>query len=911
VLGKKDGDILMKFVNNLSIKKIILIIFISVMLVSVSTIGFLIFRNWISSAKQTIETLAEELNESTYTQIYNFLKVPNQMNDTNSQFIENGIFDLSNTDYTDIFFSSVLSSYNPEIYSFSYGTEEGYYYGARRNEDNNIEIMKNDSSTGGSTWYYAVKENMTAGNLVSQSSKFDARTRAWYKTAVNTKSPSFSPVYKHFVMDDLTITYATPIYNESNTLQGVLGTHVLLKNIGQYLSDTVSSYNGFAVIFEKETNNLIANSLGLENFTLHQEGTLKRKNLSDIQFKDINKAYEKHLLKNEKHFYFEDSNDKLHMNVQELNYEGLNWVIVTAIPENLIMGPVLKSIQETILLTVIALMISFLIFYSITRKLLHPVKNLEVIVDAFSSGDLSKRVEIVRNDEIGKISESVNIVADKIQFLVNNLEAVVQERTEELSNVNQTLEENKNQLRLILDSSAEAIYGIDMLGNCTFCNQSCINHLGYKTQEDLLGKNMHQQIHYSSEDGTPIPVETCKIFMALKEKKGTQADDEVFWRSNGTSFEVEYYSYPQIKNNEIIGAVVTFMDITERKQKEQKIQYLSCHDTLTGIHNRSCFEDNRNKIDIEENLPLSVIFADINGLKMTNDIFGHTAGDELIKKTAEILLKSCRDHDVVARIGGDEFIILLPETGVNDAEKIINRIKASFLDARVEAIKCSISLGLETKTSSVQSLDEVMANAENAMYKDKTLNRTSNNKEIIDTIIETLHSKNNREKQHSIEVSKLCIELGDSLNLEAPVINKLERAGYLHDIGKIVLDKNILIKDILTDEEMESMRQHSVVGFRILNLFDDTLDLAEYVYSHHERWDGTGYPRGLEGEEIPLISRIIAIVETYERVLNRGENSPEVRKQSAIQAITVGSGKQFDPQLAERFVQLINKKIQE
>ena len=131
----------------------------------------------------------------------------------------------------------------------------------------------------------------------------------------------------------------------------------------------------------------------------------------------------------------------------------------------------------------------------------------------------------------------------------------------------------------------------------------------------------------------------------------------MFWRADGTSFDVEYYSYPQIKNGEITGAVVTFMDISERKQKEAEIQYLNCYDSLTGLHNRRCFEDNRAKIDNRDNLPLSVIFADINGLKMTNDIFGHTAGDKLIKKSAEILQQVCRQNDVVARVGGDEFEI--------------------------------------------------------------------------------------------------------------------------------------------------------------------------------------------------------------------------------------------------------------
>jgi len=291
-------------------------------------------------------------------------------------------------------------------------------------------------------------------------------------------------------------------------------------------------------------------------------------------------------------------------------------------------------------------------------------------------------------------------------------------------------------------------------------------------------------------------------------------------------------------------------------------------------------------------------------------VFGHVAGDELIKKSADILRKSCRNGDVIARVGGDEFVILLPKTDKGEVEKVLSLIKTGFSNARIEAIKCSVSLGVDTKTSSHQSLEEMMANAENMMYKDKTINRKSANRDIIDTIIETLHSKYPREKQHSLSVSQLCGELGITLNLSKTEINVLKRAGYLHDIGKIVLEKSLLSKDnlkSLTEEEREKVRQHPIVGYRILNLFDETLDLAEYAYSHHERWDGKGYPRGLEGEQIPLIARIISIAETYDRVLNRGDGPFDERKKMAVKVIKESAGKQFDPNLAGLFVQTIDK----
>lgn len=458
-----------------------------------------------------------------------------------------------------------------------------------------------------------------------------------------------------------------------------------------------------------------------------------------------------------------------------------------------------------------------------------------------------------------------------------------------------------------MDSAAEAIYGIDTEGNCTFCNESCINMLGYSDQSELLGRNMHDLIHHSRKDGMPILSDECSIFKAYIHGVGTHVDDEVFCRADGTCFDAEYFSYPQIRDGDIVGAVVTFMDITERKRREAEIKYLSCHDTLTGLYNRRCFEENKVLVDNEDNLPLSVIFADINGLKMTNDIFGHAAGDELIMKSAEILQQACRHNDAVARVGGDEFIILLPSTTQDNAQKVIDRIRADFMEARVKAVKCSISLGLDVKRAPDQSLDEIMANAENKMYKDKIANRKSISRETIGKIIETIYSKNPDEKQNSADTAMLSLKIGEVLGLSQNELSKLKRAGYLHDIGKIVLDDKLLATESLNEYELETVRQHAVVGYRILNIFEDTMDIAEYVYSHHERWDGTGYPRGLKGEQIPLLSRILSVAEAYDRMIYRKEvmyYSTEERKTEALEMIRAASGTRFDPQLVDALVEI-------
>lgn len=894
-------------IGNLSIKRIIIIVFILAMLISISSIEYLIFSNWFSSARKTTYSIAEDLNESIYRRIISIMQIQEHINEVNHKIIANGVFDIADEKLREMFSISVLNTYNDEIYSFSYGTANGEYYGARRNEKGAVEIIRNNASTEGNLWYYSVNDDFTSGELVIQAGRFDFRTRAWYKAAVEAGSPTFSPVYKHFVMDDLAISFACPVFNMGE-LKGVLGTHMLLTDIEEYLRDAVSKYNGYAAILEKGSEALIANSFGARNFTVLPDGTLERHGIVEVDNSDYKDAYKEYAVGDNPNFLYKGKNQNLYMNIKEIHMEGLDWVVVSAIPEGLLIKPVIQNIRLTVLLTSLALVLSLAIYMIITVKLLKPMNTLLQASEALTAGDLTKRIDIIRNDEIGRISLSFNRVAEKMQYLINNLEAAVKERTEELHKANADLDESNNQLQLILNSTAEAIYGIDLNGKCTFCNISCVKILGYNSQDELLGKNMHLQIHHTRSDGTPFPVDECRILQSMKQGKGFEADDEVFWKADDTSVEVEYRSYPQVKNGKVIGGVVTFMDITDRKQRDAAIQYLSCHDTLTGLYNRRCFEEKLINIDVQENLPLSVIFADINGLKMTNDVFGHSSGDELIKKSAQILVSSCRDKDIVARVGGDEFIILLPNTSKENAKKVVSRIKAGFLDARVAAIKCSISLGIGVKESQSQSLEDIITYAENAMYKEKTMNRKLINMDLIDTIIETLHSRSFKEKQHSIAVSKLCAEIGSMMQLSELEINKLERAGYLHDIGKITLDPGLLLKDNFTKEELEEVRQHPAVGYRILNLFDDTVDLAEYIYSHHESWDGSGYPRGLRGEQIPLIGRIIAIAETYDRMLNKEDLPLSKRKNKAIRVIKEGAGKRFDPLVVEIFVKLMSER---
>ncbi|MHB8126699.1 MAG: PocR ligand-binding domain-containing protein [Desulfitobacteriaceae bacterium] len=350
----------------------------------------------------------------------------------------------------------------------------------------------------------------------------------------------------------------------------------------------------------------------------------------------------------------------------------------------------------------------------------------------------------------------------------------------------------------------------------------------------------------------------------------------------------------------------TIQDITKRKKAEEEIIYLSYHDKLTGLYNRRFCEEEIKRLDTERNLPISIIIGDVNGLKVFNDAFGHDKGDELLQKAAAAIQSACRTDDIVARWGGDEFVILLPKTKTEDVEEIVNRIEKQYSNERVNTLSVSISFGWDIKRKTDENILKVLNNAEDNMYKHKIVENVSNRSNIISTIIETLHEKNPREEQHSKRVSEICQNIGRTMGLSEIEVNKLKVVGLLHDIGKIAIEESILNKSgKLTEQERDEIRRHPDIGYRIISTSYDMLELADCILAHHERWDGTGYPKGLKGEAIPKIARIIALADSYDAMTRERPYRKVLNEEEAIIEIRKNAGKQFDPKIARMFVEKV------
>lgn len=345
------------------------------------------------------------------------------------------------------------------------------------------------------------------------------------------------------------------------------------------------------------------------------------------------------------------------------------------------------------------------------------------------------------------------------------------------------------------------------------------------------------------------------------------------------------------------------IDITERKRKEKEIFHLSYRDQLTGLYNRRFYEEELKRLDTERNLPLSLVMGDVNGLKLVNDSFGHVMGDRLLKKVAEVLNRNSRADDIIARLAGDEFVLILPKTDALSARQIIKRITDSACQEKVDSIEISISFGCDTKYIPDQNIEEIFKNAEDDMYKRKLFEGPNMRGKTIKVIINSLYEKNQREKEHSFRVSALSVKLGKALGLPDGELELLRTAGLLHDIGKIAIDEAILNKPAkLTEEEYEEVKRHSEIGFRMLNTVDDMSEIAQYILYHHENWDGSGYPKGLKGEEIPLPARIIAIANAYDDMTSDRVYAAALSGDAAAEEIINNAGTLFDPGLVPVFM---------
>ncbi len=415
----------------------------------------------------------------------------------------------------------------------------------------------------------------------------------------------------------------------------------------------------------------------------------------------------------------------------------------------------------------------------------------------------------------------------------------------------------------------------------------------------LLGKNVQEVLP---------PAAGRRSRAAIKNVLWTKSvvSVEYSFPSNGRQqfFEGRYLPLP---GDQVIAVI---RDITERKQAEEHLRHLSIHDSLTGLYNRSYFNEELHRIAHSRYKSVGLILCDVDGLKLVNDTLGHAAGDRLLRAAAEVLRSSFRGNDVLSRIGGDEFAALLPNVTETIAQKACRKI-ASAIDVHNGShseVPLSLSAGFAVSSAPPFDMNDLFRRADNDMYREKLHRGQSARSAIMQTLKQALEARGCVAEGHYDRLQHLVSMLAKSLGLPERTRTDLRLLVQFHDIGKVGLSDRILHKGGALDaEEFAEMRQHAEIGHRIALSAPDLAPIADWILKHHEWWNGQGYPLGLSGEEIPLASRILAIADAYDTMTNGRPHREAMSSKEAVKELKRCAGTQFDPALVKKFLSVLRK----
>ena len=715
----------------------------------------------------------------------------------------------------------------------------------------------------------------------------------YYALAKKTNNIVWTDMYYDQTINLYMITCSQPAYDSSGKFIGCVTVDVGLSSMQKFISDYTASHDGTTYIINREGTYLAAES----------EAAVKVKN---SVFNSNNQSY---LAAVSEVIINDNGRTSYIKNKQEITlfYKTLNdlgWKIVFEIPESSINKPIGQLSNTFIWIFGLSLLFMSLTVFILTGRIIdHPVKAILIEIKEIGDRSFDQEVSrelVKRTDEFGLIGKSLDEMKQQLKQSNEKLEHSLKENVDSQKQLilqNQILTERETQMyhslkyaHSLMEAIPDTVFVISRDGVFLDCIGD-LDHLFFK-RERFIGKNI--------TDVMPQSIA----------KKGRELIDQVFLTGENQKIEYEWTSARITEYHELRivkwfddKAIAIARNITETHNYIKEIEEISYHDHITGLHNRRYFDQVSKKLNQSENYPISVIFADLNGLKMVNDSFGHEYGDYMLKRFAQILADSGKKGELISRVGGDEFAIILRRTGRGETDRYIRELKEKCTKETINGIELSVSFGYHIIKESGIPIQKAVKLAEDEMYQNKLYEASSRRSKTIDIILNTLHEKNPREEQHSQRVAEICETMAKEMGLPDSDVNKIKAAGLLHDIGKIGIQEEVLNKPgILTDDEYQEVKKHSEIGYRILNTSPNMSEIAEIILCHHERWDGKGYPKGRSKTDIPLFARIITIADAYDAMTSDRSYRKALPDSYAKSELIKGSGKQFDPDLVEFFV---------
>ncbi len=502
---------------------------------------------------------------------------------------------------------------------------------------------------------------------------------------------------------------------------------------------------------------------------------------------------------------------------------------------------------------------------------------------------------MAENDKIDLLSLEI----EKLRKIISDIN--ISEKDHD--SLEKALQESEEKYRDLIEALPLGIIELDREGVIESVNQSALDILGC-SRADLLKK--HFTAVEAIEEGNLRSY--FKLFDYAVNGERKIPAEIVFKGSDGNETYVET-SYNLVKKGPRIANIqVLLEDITDSKKTLQELEYLRFHDQLTGLYNRAFMDQEIKRLDVNRKLPMSIILGDINGLKLVNDAFGNDEGDRLLCMIADIFRRSCRREDIIARYGEDEFIVLLPNTDAETVSGIENRIMEMCKSISRDHFHFVMSLGKATKTSIETGFNEILTEARDLLYRNKLTGGKSVPGNAVTALVDSLMGRGYETKEHIKRIEKMADQMANALQLPKSQSDDLILLASLHDLGKVAIPDEILKeKEKLSREDWEIIRSYPEIGYNIARQSFKFSHIADYILSHHERWDGKGYPRQLKEEDIPLLSRIMAILDTYDVMRTGRFYKKTLSKNEAVRELRECGGSQFDPALVETFIGIIGE----
>lgn len=541
-------------------------------------------------------------------------------------------------------------------------------------------------------------------------------------------------------------------------------------------------------------------------------------------------------------------------------------------------------------------------------------QDLDHILQTENGGNVNMELtaRVLNGESVEAEGQRFDKYGKAISFLIKGVPIIVNSEVKGVYAVYEDISERKaaekkiksleERYRTIFEHGPMGILLLDAEGTVLQANQTLLEYSGYDKSE-LVGNSIFETVVLKEN------TEAAKKFI-----ERILAGEEVEYigesvRKNGEVFPILFKE----RSIEIPGqgqCVLSMqLDYSEYKKQQQKIKYIGYHDQLTDSYNRSYIEKELKYYDREKYLPLAVVMIDINGLTLVNESYGYQKGDKLLIKVAAKLKTFLKEKDILGRWSGDEFIILLSESSKQEISELRKSVDI-FCDSTAEdEIPVSLGFGSARKEEMSANIYQVINQADRKMNQDKlTKSRSSKNK-FVKNLINTLGAKSNETKEHALRMTSLAFNLGENLNLSHEKLNELNLLATLHDIGKVTISEKILNKPgKLSEEEWKIIKSHPVKGAAIADSTEEFSPIAIYIRHHHERWDGSGYPDALAEKEIPLLSRIITLVDSYDVMTHERPYKKAMSKKEAVKEIRCCAGSQFDPELAAEFIKLLEEE---